>query len=61
MRSGAVSEELVNRALRRVLVQKIDLGLLDADYQPEVSDQVALDTADSQALALELARKPSFW
>lgn len=57
VRSGVISEELVNRALRRVLVQKIDLGLLDAGYQPEVPDQVELDTTESQALSLELARE----
>jgi len=32
--AGEVSEELVDRALRRVLLQKLDLGLLDADWDP---------------------------
>ncbi|WP_416071610.1 beta-glucosidase family protein [Streptomyces sp. ID01-9D] len=32
---GLVSETLVDRAVRRVLVQKVQLGLLDADWRPE--------------------------
>ncbi|CAM5649220.1 beta-xylosidase/alpha-l-arabinosidase [Streptomyces badius] len=32
---GLVSEALVDRAVRRVLVQKVQLGLLDADWRPE--------------------------
>ncbi|NUV68080.1 MULTISPECIES: glycoside hydrolase family 3 N-terminal domain-containing protein [unclassified Streptomyces] len=32
---GLVSEALVDRAVRRVLVQKAQLGLLDADWKPE--------------------------
>ena len=32
--SGAVPERLVDRALRRVLVQKAELGLLDPDWDP---------------------------
>ncbi|MFE7336711.1 beta-xylosidase/alpha-l-arabinosidase [Streptomyces griseus] len=32
---GLVSEALVDRAVRRVLVQKAQLGLLDADWRPE--------------------------
>ncbi|WP_439654408.1 beta-glucosidase [Streptacidiphilus carbonis] len=32
--SGAVPEHLVDRALRRVLVQKAELGLLDPDWDP---------------------------
>src|SRR5665647_1774360 len=43
--SCAVSESYVDRAVRRVLAQKLELGLLDADYAPEVSTPPALDTA----------------
>jgi beta-xylosidase len=35
--SGRVDEALVDRALRRVLRQKLDLGLLDADWDPTPS------------------------
>ncbi|MFE0463722.1 glycoside hydrolase family 3 N-terminal domain-containing protein [Kitasatospora sp. NPDC058965] len=31
---GRVAEEVVDRALRRVLVQKVELGLLDPDWSP---------------------------
>lgn len=34
VKSGAVDEELVDRALRRVLAQKAELGLLDEGWQP---------------------------
>ncbi|GAB3110836.1 glycoside hydrolase family 3 N-terminal domain-containing protein [Streptomyces calidiresistens] len=34
VRSGAVSEELVDRAVLRVLIQKCELGLLDPDWDP---------------------------
>src|SRR5690606_28675030 len=34
VKSGAVSESLVDRALHRVLTQKAELGLLDPDWQP---------------------------
>lgn len=57
VRAGSISEELINRALRRVLIQKIDVGLLDADYQPTAPKTVDFDTPESQALALELARE----
>ena len=35
VRSGEVPEELVDRALERVLLQKGELGLLDAGWEPE--------------------------
>ncbi|RAG86716.1 glycosyl hydrolase [Streptacidiphilus pinicola] len=44
--SGAVPEALVDRALRRVLVQKAQLGLLDPDWDPLPP---ALRTADLDA------------
>lgn len=34
VRDGSVPEALVDRALRRVLLQKCELGLLDADWSP---------------------------
>ncbi len=59
--SGAVDEALVDRAVRRVLRQKCELGLLDADWSPEPpllrEDDVDLDDTESRALARELARR----
>lgn len=54
---GRVSEELVDRAVVRVLTQKAELGLLDAGWDPEVPGPVVLDDADSDALALRVARE----
>jgi beta-xylosidase len=34
VRDGAVAEELIDRAARRVLLQKCELGLLDGDWNP---------------------------
>ena len=54
---GLVDEKLVDRALSRVLRQKCELGLLDADWAPAEVGGVDLDDAESRALALELARR----
>jgi len=56
--SGEISEELIDRATRRVLLQKAQLGLLDPDWTPEGSvGEVELDSADNRALALEVAER----
>ena len=59
--AGEVDMALVDRALERVLVQKCELGLLDADWSPEPPilselDQ-RLDDDKSRALAGRLARR----
>ena len=54
---GLVSEELVDRAVRRVLVQKIELGLLDADYSPELHESQDFDPPEAREVALRLARE----
>jgi beta-glucosidase len=59
VRSGAVDEALVDRALRRVLTQKAELGLLDEGWQ-QLPDDVAdlrFDDEASQQVALRLARE----
>lgn len=55
--SGAVDEALVDRAVLRVLAQKAEIGLLDADYEPERPDVIELDTAQQRNTALQLARE----
>ena len=57
--AGDVDEALVDRALRRVLTQKIELGLLDPDWTPEPVDLDAIDLNPPAAreLALRLARE----
>ncbi|MEE6259762.1 beta-xylosidase/alpha-l-arabinosidase [Plantactinospora sonchi] len=59
VRSGAVDEALVDRALRRVLAQKAELGLLDADWQPLPDDveRLRLDDEIGRDIALRLARQ----
>jgi beta-glucosidase len=60
--SGRVDIALVDRALERVLTQKCELGLLDADWSPEPAvlredAPVVLDDAPSRALARRLAAR----
>lgn len=57
VRQGRVGLDLVDRALRRVLHQKIELGLLDPDYRPEVVAPDSFDTAERRDVALRLARE----
>ena len=56
--AGRVDEELIDRALRRVLRQKLDLGLLDADWTPGPEPEtgsIDLDPPADRALARQLA------
>ncbi|AEE47389.1 glycoside hydrolase family 3 N-terminal domain-containing protein [Cellulomonas fimi] len=56
---GDVDEALVDRALRRVLRQKAELGLLDAGWDPLPADVdgLTLDDDEGRDLALRLARE----
>jgi beta-xylosidase len=58
---GRVPESLVDRALRRVLLQKCELGLLDPDWDPDSpatgSAEVDLDPPRSRDLARQLAEE----
>ncbi|MET7876252.1 glycoside hydrolase family 3 N-terminal domain-containing protein [Micromonospora profundi] len=59
VRAGEVDEALIDRALRRVLIQKIELGLIDDGWQ-DLPDDVAglrLDDEASQDVAVRLARE----
>ena len=57
VRSGVLDEALVDRALQRVLEQKIELGLVEADYDPTPAHDASFDDADSRDIALRLARE----
>ncbi|TRO58282.1 glycoside hydrolase family 3 N-terminal domain-containing protein [Streptomyces sp. IB201691-2A2] len=59
VREGAVSEDLVDRAVRRVLRQKTELGLLDADFDPGIAPEgpIDLDPPAHRAIARELAEQ----
>ena len=58
---GELDETLVDRAARRVLLQKVQLGLLDPDWTPESSvaraDAVHLDSPANRDLAREMAER----
>jgi len=71
VRAGRLDEAVVDRSLRRVLAQKLDLGLLDADWSPvppalagadasspdALRGVVDLDSAGNRALASRLAER----
>jgi beta-xylosidase len=56
IRAGEVDERLVDRALRRVLLQKAELGLLDGDWSavPSGLEGVDLDDVDAVRAAIDL-------
>ena len=54
--AGRVEEALVDRALRRVLAQKLELGLLDAGWSPEPLDEgIDFDSARNRDIARRMA------
>ncbi|EPD61094.1 glycoside hydrolase family 3 N-terminal domain-containing protein [Streptomyces sp. HGB0020] len=57
VRAGTVPESLIDRAARRVLLQKCELGLLDEDWDPEPAERIDLDSAANRALARRLAEE----
>ncbi|WP_229857497.1 glycoside hydrolase family 3 protein, partial [Streptomyces anandii] len=61
VRSGKVPESLVDRAARRVLLQKCELGLLDEDWDRRAPDAAAgpvdLDSPANRAVARRLAEE----
>ncbi|MER6080308.1 glycoside hydrolase family 3 N-terminal domain-containing protein [Streptomyces sp. NPDC001833] len=57
VRDGAIPESLVDRAARRVLLQKCELGLLDADWDPSPTGPIDLDSTANRALARRLAEE----
>ncbi|MER6334294.1 glycoside hydrolase family 3 N-terminal domain-containing protein, partial [Streptomyces sp. NPDC001034] len=57
VRDGRIPEALVDRAVRRVLLQKCELGLLDPDWSPETGEEIDLDSAGNRSLARQLAEE----
>jgi beta-xylosidase len=71
VQSGGVAEELVDRAVRRVLLQKLSLGMLDPGWSPlppgmceedledpeAVRGRIDLDPAENRALARRVAEE----
>ncbi|MGW6489297.1 beta-xylosidase/alpha-l-arabinosidase [Streptomyces sp. NPDC055056] len=56
VRAGGTPEALIDRAARRVLLQKCELGLLDEDWSPEPAGPVDLDSTANRDLAGRLAQ-----
>ncbi|TQL48796.1 beta-xylosidase [Homoserinimonas aerilata] len=50
VRAGRLDEAIVDRSLRRVLAQKLELGLLDADWSPVPPALVQSDASSTDAL-----------
>jgi beta-glucosidase-like glycosyl hydrolase len=57
VRSGAVDEALVDRALLRVLGQKERLGLLDATFDPDAVGDIDLDPLPHRDIAARIAEE----
>jgi beta-glucosidase len=56
LKAGRIDEALVDRALRRVLAQKLELGLLDAGWSPEpLDDGIDFDSAANRDIARRMA------
>ena len=57
VRAGRVDEALVDRAVLRVLHQKLELGLLDATFEEDPPTGVDLDSPQHRAIARKLAEE----
>ncbi|MEV4758539.1 glycoside hydrolase family 3 N-terminal domain-containing protein [Micromonospora sp. NPDC049559] len=57
VRTGRLDEALVDRAVLRVLRQKLELGLLDATFTDEPPQAVDLDSPEHRSIARRLAEK----
>ena len=57
VRSGRLPEELIDRALRRVLEQKERIGLLDASFDPDAVGPVDLDPPEHRDVARRIAEE----
>ncbi len=61
IRTGRIDVEIIDRAVERVLRQKVELGLLDAEWSADAPATVAgtidLDDDESRALSREVAEK----
>ncbi|MEU6009239.1 glycoside hydrolase family 3 N-terminal domain-containing protein [Streptomyces sp. NPDC047453] len=58
VQDGTVPESLVDRAARRVLLQKCELGLLDEDWAADApAESIDLDSAENRAVARRVAEE----
>jgi beta-xylosidase len=57
VRTGKLDEALVDRAVLRVLRQKLELGLLDATFTDDPTAEIDLDSPEHRAIARRLAEE----
>ncbi|MGP9537309.1 glycoside hydrolase family 3 N-terminal domain-containing protein [Brachybacterium sp. AOP43-C2-M15] len=58
VRDGEVEQEVLDTAVRRILRQKVELGLLDPEFDPATTGEaIDLDQAESRALARRMAEE----
>ncbi|HIY24700.1 MAG TPA: glycoside hydrolase family 3 C-terminal domain-containing protein [Candidatus Brachybacterium merdigallinarum] len=58
VRDGDLEPDVLDEAVRRILRQKVELGLLDPDFDPATTGEaIDLDPADSRALARKMAEE----
>jgi len=57
VREGKVSMELIDRAVRRIILQKLRLGLFENSYVDPVNAVSVSHTKENQELALQVARE----
>lgn len=60
VRAGTLDQDVLDTAVRRVLSQKIEMGLLDPEWNPRqawLGEDVELDSADNRAHARKMAEE----
>ncbi|MGB3258059.1 MAG: glycoside hydrolase family 3 N-terminal domain-containing protein [Ornithinimicrobium sp.] len=57
VRAGAIAEEVIDRAVSRVLLQKVQLGLLDPGWAPTGDADRDLDSGHNRAIARSVAER----
>ncbi|MBQ1033321.1 glycoside hydrolase family 3 C-terminal domain-containing protein [Micromonospora sp. C97] len=57
VRTGRIDEAIIDRAVLRVLRQKLDLGLLDATFSDEPPQAIDLDSPEHRSIARRLAEE----
>ena len=57
VKSGKISEELINKAVARILRQKFQIGLFENPYSDPEKAALLTDTTEDRSLAAEAARR----
>ena len=57
VRAGTISEAEIDTAVDRVLLQKVELGLLDPELEPGIPDDIDLNSAENRRVARTVAER----